>query len=55
MFDVKYNKKHTMNKKKLREFYDFAKLVCIEHGYLFDEFFADIHPKYEKMQYLILK
>ena len=55
MFDVKYNIKPTMNKKKLREFYDFAKHVCIEHGYLFDEFFADIHPKYEKMQSLILK
>ena len=54
MFDVKYNIRPTMNEKQLREFYAFAKQVCVEYGYLFNEFFADIHSKYEKMQSLVL-
>ena len=55
MFDVKYNTFPTMNEKQLREFYAFAKQVCIDYGYLFEDFFTEMKPKYEKMQSLVLK
>lgn len=54
-FDRKYNLRPTLTEKQLKEFYAFAKQVCIEYGPLFNDFFAENQPKYEKMQGLILK
>ena len=51
----KYNKKVSLNIKKIKEFYDIARETCEKNINLFDDFYEENKINYEEIKTLILK
>lgn len=55
IFDYEYNKKKTLNRSQLKQFYKVAREVCVNNEKLFKDFYDENHKNYEKIKSLILE